>query len=456
MDPDRWRRINDIFQDTIERAAEARQPFLVDVCAGDAGLREEVERLVRAHERAAGFLARPALANARSMLVAGRSVGAGRAPHGTYQVEAEFRGTERFTVLRRLGAGGMGVVYAVHDGVRDEAVALKTLRRARPADVSRLKREFRSLADIAHPNVVCLYELVVEPDHCFFTMELVDGLGVSDYVRAPVADAGDDRCEGQRADAGLVRSVLRQLVAGVSALHGHGKLHRDIKPSNIMVRPDGRVVILDFGLMSDARPSPAAADDRMAGTPAYLAPEQHAGADPSEASDWYAVGVTLYEALTGRLPFEGSWHELGSRKRHSDPPPPASIEPQVPDDLNEICMGLLCRDPERRLSGRDALDRLVDRGTRPPETLRREPRRPTPCFVGRARQLAILTASFAAVSEGRAAAVCVHGPSGIGKTALVQQFLDQVPPATRRSCFAAAAMSTSPCRTRRSTGSSIA
>ena len=93
---------------------------------------------------------------------------------------------------------------------------------------------------------MCLYELVVEPDHCFFTMELVKGLGLSDYVRARVADL--------RANPDLVRSVLRQLVAGVSALHGHGKLHRDIKPSNIMVRPDGRVVILDFGLMSDTRP----------------------------------------------------------------------------------------------------------------------------------------------------------------------------------------------------------
>ena len=427
MDPDHWRRISDIFQATIERATDARQPFLVDVCAGDAGLREEVERLVRAHERAAGFLARPALVAAPNALsLVDLSTPVAR-QLGADPVETGFRGTERFTVLRRLGAGGMGVVYAVHDGVRNEAVALKTLRRARPADVSRLKREFRSLADIAHPNIVCLYELVVGPDHCFFTMELVDGLGVSDYVRTPVAAAGMTCAEGQRADAGLVRSVLRQLVAGVSALHGKGKLHRDIKPSNIMVRPDGRVVILDVGLMSDVRPSPAAADDRMAGTPAYLAPEQHAGADASEASDWYAVGVTLYEAMTGRLPFEGSWHELGSRKRHGDPPPPASIAPQVPDDLNEICMGLLCRDPERRLSGRDALDRLDDRGTRPPETLRREPRTPTPCFVGRARQLAILTASFAAVREGQAAAVCIHGPSGIGKTALVQQFLDQVP-----------------------------
>src|SRR5262245_51238761 len=228
MDPDRWRRVNDIFQATVERATDARQRFLVDVCAGDAGLREEVERLVRAHERAAGFLARPALVHAPNVLSLVDLSAPGAHQHGADPVETGFRGTERFTVLRRLGAGGMGVVYAVHDGVRNETVALKTLRRARPAEVSRLKREFRSLADVAHPNVVCLYELVAEPDTCFFTMELVDGLGVSDYVRTP-ANAGTTGGEGQRADADLVRSVLRQLVAGVSALHGHGKLHRDIK-----------------------------------------------------------------------------------------------------------------------------------------------------------------------------------------------------------------------------------
>ena len=136
--------------------------------------------------------------------------------------------------------------------------------------------------------------------------------------------------------------------------------------------------------------------------------------------------MTLYEVLTGRLPFEGSWHELRSRQRHGDPPAPASIEPQVPNDLNEICVGLLCRDPQRRLSGRNALDKLVDNGPRQPETRGRE-RGLKPLFVGRAQQLTILTASFAAVREGRAATICIHGPSGIGKTSLVQQFLDQVP-----------------------------
>ena len=131
----------------------------------------------------------------------------------------------------------MGVVYAVHDGVRHDAVALKTLLRARPADVSRLKREFRSLADIAHPNVVCLHELVVEPDHCFFTMELVDGLGVSEYVRAPVADAAPVWTATRRSRPGAERPAAArggsvgaarqgQAPSGHQALQHHGQARR--------------------------------------------------------------------------------------------------------------------------------------------------------------------------------------------------------------------------------------
>ena len=377
-------------------------------------------------------------------------------PHRTDQVEAEFRGTERFTVLRRLGAGGMGVVYAVHDGVRDEAVALKTLLRARPADVSRLKREFRSLSDIAHPNLVCLYELVVEPEHCFFTMELVDGVSVSEYVRAPVADAGTTGAEGQRADPGLVRNVLRQLVAGLSALHGKGKLHRDIKPSNIMVRRDGRVVILDFGLMSDALPGTAVADDRMAGTPAYLAPEQHAGADPSEASDWYAVGVTLYEALTGRLPFDGSWHELRSRKSHSDPPPPAWIDAggsrRSQRDLSGLAVPRSRAAPVGTRGARQA-GRQRTPGTR--RHVAREPRRLKPVFVGRARRAGH---PERVVRRGQRRAVrrpsAFTAPRESARPRWSSSFSTSCRTATMRWCFAADVTSTSRCHTRRSTGSS--
>src|SRR4029453_5383517 len=152
--------------------------------------------------------------------------------------DEEFSGTDRFTVLRRLGAGGMGVVYEVQDNARGEGVALKTLRNATPGGVYRLKHEFRSLAGVVHPNVVCLYELIVEDAWCFFTMELVKGVNFVGYVR------GSSRTS---LEIDHLASAFRQLVDGVTALHRLGKLHRDIKPSNILVTPEGRVVILDFG-----------------------------------------------------------------------------------------------------------------------------------------------------------------------------------------------------------------
>ena len=227
----------------------------------------------------------------------------------------------------------MGVVYEVHDRARDEVVALKTLRRARAADVYRLKREFRSLADVAHPNLVSLYELVVEGANCFFTMELVNGVNFVEYVRG----SGPS---GAPVDAGRTRHVLRQLVNGIAALHRRGKLHRDVKPSNILVTAAGRVVVLDFGLTSDVFLKDATVGERLAGTPAYLAPERRAGAAPSDSQDWYSVGVTLYEALTGRLPLDGLSEDARRRTGESDPPPPTSIGPGIPDDLTRDLSGM--------------------------------------------------------------------------------------------------------------------
>jgi serine/threonine protein kinase len=191
----------------------------------------------------------------------------------------------------------MGVVYEVQDLARREIVALKTLRHGSPAGVYRLKHEFRSLAGVAHPNVVCLYELVVEEARCFFTMELVPGVNFVEYVR------GTDRTH---LSIERLRSALRQLVDGVSALHRMGKLHRDIKPSNVLVTPEGRVVILDFGLITELFPDNLGAPEHViGGTPAYVAPEDGSDFPPSEAGDWYSVGATLYEALTGEIPFRG-------------------------------------------------------------------------------------------------------------------------------------------------------
>jgi hypothetical protein len=395
---DRHRRLWAVFDEILLHDPAARQAYLDHACADDSELRREVMRLLAAHQETRSFLAQTT-----ELL-----------PSGEHR-EQHFRGTGRFRLLRRLGAGGMGVVYEVHDSVRDEIVALKTLRRTSAADLYRLKREFRSLADVAHPNLACLYELFVEDDQCFFTMELVRGVSFVDYAR------GMDR--GHPSDDRLVHA-LRQLIDGVSALHRRGKLHRDIKPSNVLVTPEGRVVILDFGLIAELLPQRAVVSYVSGGTPAYMAPEEASGALPSEPSDWYGVGVTLYQALTGTLPFAGSVLDMLFRKKTDDPPSPAHVAPDVAADLAAVCMGLLRRNPEQRLTGPEALRGLArDTGTLVSET--------TPAaisdtpFVGRDRQLHALNDAFLAVMNGRAASVSVYGPSGIGKSAVVRRFLSQ-------------------------------
>src|SRR5258707_14604320 len=131
---------------------------------------------------------------------------------------------------------------------------------------------------------------------------------------------------------------------GVNRLHEMGKLHRDIKPSTVLVDGDGRVVILDFGLVEDVEPE--LHETLLAGTPDYMAPEQGAQTAISKASDWYSVGVMLYQALTGRLPFKGKFFEVMLRKQTRDPIQPVEINPAGPQDLNTLCMKLLRRDAE--------------------------------------------------------------------------------------------------------------
>ncbi len=378
----------------------------------------------------------------------------------------EFFGTERFTLRRRLGVGGMGVVHEAHDRRTDKIVALKTLTRAEAAHIYRFKREFRTLADVSHPNLVSLYELMSDGKHWFFTMELVKGVTFIQYVRPETPRASDsslnDTLPGPRPrlargssseaeteefdsshisresgemslleeassaslsrcqlDEVRLRSALRQLAEGVNRLHEMGKLHRDIKPSNVLVDGDGRVVILDFGLVEDVEPE--LHETLLAGTPDYMAPEQGAQMAISKASDWYSVGVILYQALTGRLPFKGKFFEVMMGKQTRDPIQPVEINPNAPQDLNSLCVNLLRRDAEARPTGREVLRSLgvIQTAALPAPTA-------DAAFVGRERLLAELHDAFRATGEGQTVAVYIHGSSGMGKTALVRNFLDQL------------------------------
>jgi len=333
----------------------------------------------------------------------------------------------RYYVRRRIGSGSFGIVYEVFDRFRNKVVALKALRQATPDALYRFKREFRSLSDMAERNLVRLYDLVSEGDQWFVSMELIRGGNFIDYVRGtPFASAGEEQepSAGTRAaDPQRLAVALPQLATGLAALHGAGKLHRDIKPSNVLVGADDhRVVLLDFGLVLDTNLlSPATSTLGTSGTPAYMSPEQSEGARLGPASDWYAVGIMLYEALTGRVPFHGSYVEILDAKRAGDVPPPSTVVPGVPPEFDDLCRDLLRRDPGARPSADDILQRL---GESAPARISFASRG-AGLLVGRERHLRVLNEAFAAAVEGTQTTICVQGDSGAGKTALVRAFLEE-------------------------------
>jgi hypothetical protein len=324
----------------------------------------------------------------------------------------------RFALEAELGQGSMGVVYRARDRESSTLVALKTMTYVEPSALLRFKNEFRALADISHPNVVQLYEMVSEGDHWFFTMELLDGVDFLRWVR-----------RGPTCDSGRLRSALQQLTSGVLAIHAAGKLHRDIKPSNVQITSDGRVVLLDFGVVGDlvVRAQQPPSDDPILGTPAYMAPEQACGLPAEMASDWYAVGVMMYEALTGRLPCEGRPLEILFGRQSADALRPSARAEGVPEELDTLCLELLQRDPKRRPPGAEVLARLTQREGAArhstPPVLGTRSGRP---FVGRESELASLDAAFSANAAEKPVIVLMAGRSGMGKTVLAQRFLSRV------------------------------
>jgi eukaryotic-like serine/threonine-protein kinase len=313
--------------------------------------------------------------------------------------------SERFVLQRKLGAGAFGAVFEAQDLERNAAVALKLMSRRDPQALLLFKQEFRALTGLAHPNLVQLYELHSDGEQWFFTLELIRGRSILEEVRAPAGGALP--FEEER-----LRAALRQLAEGLGFLHGAGKLHRDIKPSNVMVAEGKRVVLLDFGLVTDIAADLQEA--RGAGTPRYMAPEQASALPIGPAADWYSVGVMLYEVLAGCPP--------GSRPPGALPPPPSTLVPGLPEDLEALCLELLAPAPEQRPAGAEVRERLA-RSERRPRPGERASLHPS-AFVGRAAHLRRLEAALAECLVGSTAVVLLHGPSGMGKSALAHRFLE--------------------------------
>jgi eukaryotic-like serine/threonine-protein kinase len=325
----------------------------------------------------------------------------------------------RLRVLRMLGEGGVGTVFEAFDNRRRETVALKLLSRLNASGIYGLKNEFRVLSDVRHPNLVRLHELFSEDGLWFFTMDRVAGERFDRWVRP----------DGQLHPTRL-RPALAQLLSGVEAIHAAGKVHRDLKPSNVLVTAEGRVVVLDFGLVADSAAGGIGLTldgDNLSGTPAYMAPEQAAGHTATTASDLYALGVMLFESLTGRLPISGSVGEVLAAKQRDAVPAPSSIAEAVPADLDALCQSLLRADPEARAKAAEVrilIGQVAQAAAG--EHVPAAPAEPVQPLLGREPELQRMREAYRATLSGTSVVLIVSGESGIGKTALCDAFLHEL------------------------------
>jgi len=316
----------------------------------------------------------------------------------------------RYHVVREIGRGASGVVYEAVDGERGRVVALKTLGRGRA--LYDLKNEFHAAADLAHPNLVALYDLVLDGARPFFTMEYVPGVEWRRFARPAGAP-----------DWERIRDTVGQVLDGLSALHAAGWVHRDLKPLNVLVTAAGHAKIVDFGAALAVAADPIAAARR--GTWLYMAPEQIEGVAIGPAADLYALGAILYELSTGEPPFAGPVDEIRRAHRYRAPAPPSS-RATVPPSIEAFCMRLLEKDPAARFASAVEARRAFDSacGARRPSRAQSTPPPPsTNALRGRERETARLRSLVVETARGGSGFALASGPSGIGKTALVEAAL---------------------------------
>ena len=299
MNAERWQRVERLYHAALERGAEGRADFLAEVCSDDEGLRREVESLLSYEEQAESFIESPALEVAAKMMAE---------EHEATAVPGQMINHYRVTSL--LGAGGMGEVYLAEDTRLGRSVALKFLPAHFTQDkghLRRFEREARAVATLSHPSVCTIHEVVETEQgrHCI-VMEYVEGVTLRELI------AQGRMKVGEALDAAI------QVASALAAAHVAGIVHRDMKPENIMLRPDGYVKVLDFGL---AKLTERQADDDakasgrslvnttpglVMGTVAYMSPEQARGLPVDARTDVWSLGVVLYEMVCGQQPFEGA------------------------------------------------------------------------------------------------------------------------------------------------------
>jgi hypothetical protein len=249
----------------------------------------------------------------------------------------------RYRLDRRLGAGGMSTVYLALDRVLERHVAVKLLAEHLAEDdgfIARFRREALAAAKLVHPNIVQVYDSGQDPDahRYYIVMEYVEGQTLAQILR----DRG-------RLPVGEAVGIVSQACEGLEYAHRHSVIHRDVKPGNLLINPDGIVKLADFGIAKAAEDSRITQIGSVLGTAAYLSPERAKGQEATVSTDVYSIGVVLYQALAGRVPYEtGSLTELALRQQEGDPEPLALVNPEVGPELSRVVSQSLAADPAER------------------------------------------------------------------------------------------------------------
>ena len=260
----------------------------------------------------------------------------------------------RYQLKKLLGRGGMAVVFQAHDLMLERTIAIKILREnfsRSPAFQERFRQEAKAAAKLSHPNIVTIHDFGLDKDRLFIIMEHVPGKDLKQVIKTnpkgmPIEQA---------------TRLFVQSCAGVGYAHRAGLVHCDIKPHNMLITPDNRLKITDFGIARAlASVNPNERSDEVWGSPSYFSPEQAAGEAPSPASDVYSLGIVFYEMLTGQLPFSAETSlELAQMHRFSKPPSPRKFNPAISPTLEKIILKVLSKEPSSRYRTADQLGRIL-------------------------------------------------------------------------------------------------